>query len=292
MSDENRPVVPPQAATIDMDAYQDALGREVRLKRVLEQGVTVTWVLLVTNVLIWAVAFFWGDTLGIRTPYFNNEQLVLYTGMKVNALVESGQWWRLVSNQFVHLDVMHIGFNAYGLYVLGPLVERFYGWKRFLLIYLVAGTVGSVASLLFVAAPSGGASGAIYGLVGALLVFGFKHRRELPQRVSRALTTGMLPWVAFSLGIGFLDSLPMDNAAHLGGLITGGLLVLVTNSRLTRPEDAKPSWAVRVATAAAIFALVWTALNWGQEAAKCVTDGRAAYFQCYPDLQNKLEGRE
>jgi rhomboid protease GluP len=273
----------------DVEGYIDAVENEVRLGHIVKQPVVATWWLLGINIAIWVAGWLWGNTLGIVTPYFNNEQLALFTGMKVNELLAAGQWWRLLSSQFVHLDIMHIMFNGYGLYVLGPVMERFYGWRRFVLLYLAAGTVGALASFYFTTMPSGGASGAIYGLVGALLVFGFKHRSVLPRRVSRAFTVGLLPWVALSLGIGFLDSLPMDNAAHLGGLFCGGVLVLVMRSRL-RP-GAAPAFTDRLVTAAtvvAMAALLWTGAHWGQQLWEC-TGSKEAYFECYPDLQRQLE---
>lgn len=284
------PTDPNASPSLSPEEYQDAVSREARLRTVLKTKTPLTRLLIGVNILIWGVAFFWGDTLGIRTPYFNNSQLVLYTGMKVNPLVADGQWWRLISSQFVHLDFMHIAFNAYGLYVLGPMVERFYGWKRFLTLYLASGTIGALASYYFIAAPSGGASGAIYGLVGVLLVFGVKYRNELPKRVSKALTMGMLPWVAFSIGIGFLDSLPMDNGAHLGGLISGGLMVLITRSKL-RPGAGKLRLGDKLAwagTIIALVALVWTGVQWGTEVGRCVTGDRQQYFACYPDLEPAL----
>jgi membrane associated rhomboid family serine protease len=293
MSDPHQPTQVPSAQDgFDADAYMDTIDREVRLARVLNRPVTATWWLLVVNVVIWVLAWGWGNTLGIVTPYFNNEQLVLFTGMKVNELLEAGQWWRLISSQFVHLDIMHIAFNGYGLYVLGPMIERFFGWRRFLNLYLVAGTAGALASYWFTAMPSGGASGAIYGLVGALLVVGFKYRKQLPERVSKAFTVGMLPWVVLSLGIGFLDSLPMDNAAHLGGLFSGGLMVFVFRSRLRQRARSFGDYAVWTFTALAFGALLWTTAHWTEEVTECATDGRQAYFACYPELEDQLEGRE
>ncbi len=290
MSNEQKPEILPSPRN-DLGAVvdADALEREVRLARILKRPVTLTRWLLGINVVIWAIAFFWGNTLGIVTPYFNNEQLVLYTGMKVNELLTAGQWWRLLSSQFVHLDIMHMAFNGYGLYVLGPIIERFYGWRRFLLIYLASGTVGALASFWFTEMPSGGASGAIYGLVGALLVIGFKYRDQLPERVSRSFTTGMLPWVVLSLGIGFLESMPMDNAAHLGGLFTGGLAVLVLRTRLGQRKRSLGDIGVWAFTIAAGLALLWMAESWAVEVVQCAVDGKEAYFECYPDLEAKLE---
>jgi membrane associated rhomboid family serine protease len=293
MSEKPKPPQTP-AARDDFDANidTDTIDRELRLAQILKSPVTATWWLLGVNIAIWVIAWFWGNTLGIVTPYFNNEQLVLFTGMKVNELLEAGQWWRLISSQFVHLDIMHIAFNGYGLYVLGPMIERFFGWRRFLVLYLVSGTVGALASFWFTQMPSGGASGAIYGLVGALLVIGLKYRKQLPKRVSKAFTVGMLPWVVLSLGIGFLDSLPMDNAAHLGGLFSGGMMVFVFRTRLRQQARSLRDYAVWACTALAFGGLLWTTAHWTQEVAKCAVDGRDAYFACYPELEEQLEVQE
>ncbi len=292
MSEQSQPaIITAKSQAGDVDEYMNTIDREVRLARVLNRPVVATWWLLGVNVAIWIAAWLWGNGMGIRTPYFNNEQLVLFTGMKVNELLVAGQWWRLISSQFVHLDIMHIAFNGYGLYVLGPMIERFYGWRRFLLLYLTAGTAGSIASFVFTEMPSGGASGAIYGLVGALLVFGLKYRKQLPERVSKAFTVGMLPWVVLSLGIGFLESLPMDNAAHLGGLAAGGVMVFALRSKLRRRSRIVGGWVVSVATAVAIGVLVWTTAHWSEELWECAGD-RQAYFQCYPQLEERLQAGE
>lgn len=267
----------------------DTVQREMRLAAVLREPVRAVWWLLGVNIAIWVVGFGWGASMGIESPYFNNEQLTLYTGMKVNELLAGGEWWRLLSSQFVHLDVLHIMFNGYGLYMLGPLIERFYGWRRFLLLYLASGTVGALASFYFTEMPSGGASGAIYGLVGALLVFGLKHRKDLPERVSRAFTVGLLPWVVFGIGIGFLESLPMDNAAHLGGLVCGGAMVFLLRSKL-RKRHRFGEWAVTALTVVALIALAWMGVEWGLELWNCAGD-RAAYFECYPELESQLLGQ-
>ena len=131
-------------------------------------------------------------------------------------------------------------------------------------------------------AISGGASGAIYGLVGASLLFGVKYRSVLPERVSKALTTGMLPWVVFGIGIGFLDFLPMDNAAHIGGLLAGAALAWVMPSAL---ESSSP-WRQRAAqalAAAGILLTVATGVMWAQELGSCASSAEA-YKACYPQL--------
>jgi membrane associated rhomboid family serine protease len=204
--------------------------------------------------------------------------------MKLPWLVESGQWWRLISSMFVHLDVAHIVFNGYGLYAIGPIIERFYGRARMFAIYMVSGLLAMWASQVMSDVPSGGASGALYGLVGAMLAFGFKYRRQLPERFSRALTTGMLPWVVFGIGIGFLEFVPFDNSAHIGGLIGGAAVAWVMRSRVARGPG--PVWGERVVGAVAgacVVALVVSFMFWAVEVAQC-TGSVDALDMCYPEL--------
>ena len=274
------------------DGYIDAISRQIRLARIMEQPVVVTWWLLVTNIVIWVagVAYGWlhvADGLGLSSTYLNYEQLTLYSGMKVNRLMEAGQWWRLFSSQFVHLNVMHIVFNGYGLYVLGPLLERFYGRKRFFTLYIASGTIAAWTSYMFNAIPSGGASGAIYGLVGGLLVFGAKYRDSLPDRLSRAFTIGLLPWVILSLAIGFIESIPMDNAAHLGGIFSGAAIALILDSRVRGPRRKGREWAVWATTLVGVCGLVWTTAHWSDELTHCM-QSKEEYLDCYPELSEAL----
>ncbi|MGM0557918.1 MAG: rhomboid family intramembrane serine protease [Myxococcota bacterium] len=274
--------------TIDINEYQDVVAREQRLAKVMERPVQVTWILLGLNVVIWLAGLVYGVAgLGIETVRASGEQLALFPGMKVNELVYDGQWWRLISSQYVHLSMMHMLFNGYGLYVLGPILEKAYGPRRFFVLYLASGTVGSVASLFFTEGASGGASGAIYGLVGALLVFGWKYREELPRRVSKSFTTRLLPWVVFSLAIGFLDFLPMDNAAHLGGLAGGAVIVAIMASVVKGERSRVADVLVTALTVVGVGLLIWTGIEWAQEAMRCLPDADA-FRQCYPDLIERI----
>lgn len=258
-----------------IDEEDEALRREVVLAYMLQAPVRVTWALLAALIIAWVAAKGWGMMLFEATPQLaqvglNAEQASFLTGMKLNGLIwEGGQGWRLVSSIFVHMDLMHLIFNGYGLYALGPMVEKFYGWQRTLALFLASGTLAALASAIFVTSPSGGASGAIYGLVGALMVFGWKYRAILPERVSHALTYGMLPWTVFGIGIGFFSFLPMDNAAHIGGLLSGALLALITRARLTRPRTALGRAVPAALALASALLLVWMAAGWGGEVARC-----------------------
>jgi rhomboid protease GluP len=264
----------------------DALRREVLLAYVLQAPVRATWGLMGAMIAAWLLAKGWGIYLYEQSPWLsqvglNAEQAIFLTGMKLNGQITAqGQWWRLASSIFVHMDLMHLIFNAYGLYALGPMVERFYGWQRTLALFMGSGVLAALASHLFVAAPSGGASGAVYGLVGALMVFGWRHREALPERVSKVLTTGMLPWTVFGIGIGFFSFMPMDNAAHIGGLLSGALLAAASRSRLQTPRNPVEARAPAALALLSAAVLVWMAAGWGQEAARCAGSGEAL-AACY-----------
>jgi membrane associated rhomboid family serine protease len=130
-----------------------------------------------------------------------------------------GEWWRLMSGAFLHGSIMHILFNMYVLYALGPTLERILGHARYLALYLVAALGGAVASYLFtfVCTPSVGASGAIFGLMGALVVAGRRLRYDITQ---------VLVLLAINLVIGFISP-NVDWRAHIGGLIVGALVAAV-----------------------------------------------------------------
>jgi rhomboid protease GluP len=143
--------------------------------------------------------------------------------------------------------------NMYGLWAIGPYVERLYGSAKFVFFWVVTGIAGVVASYLSVQPGvhssgaigrfffkdnpnviSVGASGALFGLIGVLFVFGIKFRHELPEGFKRAFGTGMLPTILLNIAIGVMIPV-IDNAAHMGGLIAGALLALVVGYK--RPGE-------------------------------------------------------
>jgi membrane associated rhomboid family serine protease len=134
-------------------------------------------------------------------------------------LVTSGEWWRLISAGFLHGSIIHLLFNVYILWVIGSQLESIVGNIKFIIIYFVSLLGGSVASYLF--SPFGsysiGASGAIFGLMGAMLVVGRKRNLDISQ-----ITT----LVAINIVIGFVLS-GIDWRAHLGGLATGAFITWV-----------------------------------------------------------------
>ena len=134
-------------------------------------------------------------------------------------LTKSGEYYRLLSSMFIHIGLLHLLFNMYALYIIGPQVESFYGKFKYFLIYILSGVSGSILSITFSSnTVSAGASGAIFGLMGALLYFGFFYRNYLGS----VIKSQIVPIIILNLVIGFSTS-GIDNAAHIGGLI-GGIL--------------------------------------------------------------------
>ncbi|MCB0077790.1 MAG: rhomboid family intramembrane serine protease [Anaerolineales bacterium] len=150
---------------------------------------------------------------------------LLRLGAKVNFLIVEGELWRLFTAMFLHIGLMHIIFNMLALKIFGEQVERLMGSSRFLLIYLLSGLFGSVASFAFSPNISAGASGAIFGIIGAFTAFFLRNRETFGEMASQQLRSmGGLILVNLLLGI----SVPgIDNYAHLGGLISGLLLGLL-----------------------------------------------------------------
>ncbi|MGF7532593.1 rhomboid protease YqgP [Bacillus mexicanus] len=145
----------------------------------------------------------------------NTEVLVAF-GAKENSLIAAGEWWRLLTPIVLHIGIAHLAFNTLALWSVGSAVERMYGSGRFLLIYLSAGIAGSIASFVFSPYPSAGASGAIFGCLGALLYVALSNRKMF----LRTIGTNIIVIIIINLGFGFAVS-NIDNSGHIGGLIGG-----------------------------------------------------------------------
>ena len=160
--------------------------------------------------------------LGINSNNFFNigiNALVNFGGNNL-LIVQSGEVWRLISAAFLHVSLIHLLVNMYSLVIIGTQVETFIGKFKFLFVYLISAICGNLLSLIFNEANivSVGASGAIFGLMGALLYFGYHYRLYL----SEAIKTQIIPVIVLNLLLGFMVS-GVDNAAHIGGLIGGYL---------------------------------------------------------------------
>jgi rhomboid protease GluP len=184
-----------------------------------------TFTLLGINLLVAFLFYMMSQLLG--TPY---EEIILI-GAKFNLSILDGEYWRLITPIFLHSGIPHLFFNSLSLYYLGPNVEHIYGHKKFLIIYFFAGIMGNVASFAFSPAFGVGASGAIFGLMGALLFFGI----EKPIIFKRG--SGMQLIVLFILNIVYGFSVEnIDNYAHIGGAIAGFLMTGALSTHTGLPK--------------------------------------------------------
>lgn len=156
-----------------------------------------------------------------------DRDLLLRFGASAGPLIRQGEYWRLIMPMFLHIGLVHFLVNNYALLVLGLLLERVYGFGRFALIYVSAGIASSFASMTFSHEVSAGASGAIFGIAGAMLVTGYLHREAVPRRWMRAFGAGMIPFIVLNLFMGYALRRWVDNWAHLGGLAGGMLLAAI-----------------------------------------------------------------
>ena len=169
----------------------------------------ITYALIIINVLVFLAMYIFGkgseDTLTL-----------LLFGAHYPVLVRAGDYYRLITSAFLHAGLLHLIFNNYALYVIGSQLESFLGKAKFLIIYLVSAICGSLMSMLFSDGISVGASGAIFGLLGSLLYFGYNYRVYL----GTVLKSQIIPLIILNLVIGFITP-GIDNAAHIGGLLGG-----------------------------------------------------------------------
>lgn len=189
----------------------------------LQPNTWATYSLVAINVLIWFLLL----TKGAGFASTPAEKLFMWGGNAASE-VQKGEWWRLLSATFLHSGLMHVFMNMIGLYTAGIIVERIYGSRLFLIIYLGSGLMGSALSLHFSAqqSVSVGASGAVFGVTGALLVAVFQHRDKLPRTFSKQTINGIGFFILYSLMQG-LSRHGIDNAAHIGGLLGGCIAALI-----------------------------------------------------------------
>ena len=192
--------------------------------------------------------------------------LLLEWGAKSRPEMIAGQIWRFVTPIFLHVSLPHLLVNMYSLYAIGPAVERFFGTPRFIAVYLLCGISGVLFSLALSPYPSAGASGSIFGLLGALAAFLYLHRTLFGRLQLRQLVLVAV----LNLALGLLPGI--DNWGHVGGLLAGVVLtwaigpayrVVWVTAEHGQLADQRPWREVRASTlvaAGVLFALALTAL--------------------------------
>ncbi len=206
---EQRPAPLPSKPALTVEPH--------RLKVDAPQSTPVlTYVLLGANVLVFMLDWL-TEVLGLG---YHGIGLLSLWGMKSNEAIIGGQYWRLLTPMFLHVGIVHLAFNSYALYVLGPRVERAFGNARFAAVYILSGISGAIASFAFSRDPSVGASGALFGLTGVLLPFLYHNRGVIVN--ARSWMTGLVQTIVVNLLIGLTPGI--DNWGHIGGLLAGLIL--------------------------------------------------------------------
>lgn len=175
----------------------------------------ITVSLIIINVIVFILMYIFGK--GSQDAF-----TLIKFGAFQKDLILGGEYYRLITSAFLHIGIFHLLFNCYALYVIGRQLESFLGKIKFLIIYLVSALCGSLMSMIFPISISAGASGAIFGLLGSLLYFGYNYRVYL----GTVLKSQIIPLILINLIFGFMMS-GINNAAHIGGLI-GGILITMS----------------------------------------------------------------
>ena len=171
----------------------------------------ITYILIVVNVIFYVVPMLLGSDV---------YQYIIDSYCIHGPSIRAGQYYRLLTGIFLHGNIAHLLFNCYALYVLGGQIESFFGKFKYIIIYLFSGLTGSLLSITLSGnVGSIGASGAIFGLMGSLLYFGYHYRVYL----GNVIKSQIVPLILLNLAIGFISS-GIDNWGHIGGLI-GGIVI-------------------------------------------------------------------
>jgi len=211
--------------------------------------VVVTYTLVALNVAAYVVTAVSG-----RNAMFIPIETLTSWGSNLGLLTLHGEWWRLLTALFLHGNLLHLLINMWVLWGAGRLVERLYGSLSFLVLYLLSGVLGVGASLAWNPAINAvGASGAIFGILGGYLAFLRRRHTRVPRSVAKSLAWGIIPFILYTIVTGIAQS-GIDNAAHIGGLLSGFALGWL----LARPLDAATRSSlplIRVGTAVGLSAV-------------------------------------
>lgn len=202
---------------------------EKRNKMFKEKKPTVTYLIILINLIVFGLMYVFGNGS-------ENIDTLIKFGANYAPLTKSGEYYRLITSAFLHIGVIHLLCNLYALYVIGPQIEQFFGRIKYILIYLFSAIMGSLFTLVLSgdSTVSAGASGAIFGLFGAILYFGYTYRGY----IGNAIISQIVPVVLLNLFIG-LTSTNIGNAAHIGGLVGGYVMSLSLGADIDESRSQK-----------------------------------------------------
>ena len=260
----------PAAAPVESDAQESVAAvvstgssGEPEIEQFIERlkelapRTPVTISLIAVNVAVFVAMAIAGA--GIMEP---DGRVHVAWGSNLGPVTLDGEWWRLATSVFLHFGVIHLLLNMWVLYVNGQLAERMFGSARFLILYLVAGVAGSLASAAWnPAVNSAGASGAIFGVLGGLAVFLVAKRFHVPREVIRAQGKSVAAFVVYNVAFGVAHE-GIDNAAHLGGLVSGFLIgmALARPTTASARAEARAPYIALVTVAAAVMLVAMAGL--------------------------------
>jgi len=216
----------------------------VRSLRTMAAEPTVTYALIAINVLVFIGTYVGGSALTGSTGGSVYDRFALF-----GPAVSQGDWWRLVTSGFLHYGLFHILFNMYALYWLGRMIEPALGHARFAALYFTSMLCGSLGALLIQPnALTAGASGAIFGLLGAAFVMARARGIDV-------MATGIVPIILLNLVITFLPGSGISIGGHVGGLIGGVVITAAFEWLGRRRRSPVPALAVCVVIAVAAVAV-------------------------------------
>lgn len=243
---------PSQGETIQhykQELAQKLRDKNARLQQVFSFGKPrLIWVLIIINIIMFILLELNGGSINIETLITN--------GAKYNPAIVDGEWWRIVSSMFLHIGAIHLLMNMIAVYYLGTAVEKIYGSIRFIIIYFIAGIIGGLTSFAFNIHVAAGASGALFGLFGALLYFGVVYQNLFFQTMGKSLLIILL----INLAFGFFVP-QIDMGAHLGGLIGGFIGAALTSLPLKKTSSWWHQLLAIISLILLTFFLVWYGLD-------------------------------
>lgn len=199
-----------------------------------EKTPIITYALIAINIIIFLLMYIIGNGS-------EDTRTLVDFGALSKVLVQYGDYYRIITCAFLHIGILHLLCNMYALYIIGKDIESFYGRYKYLFIYLISTVIGSLTSLTFMDeyTISAGASGAIFGLMGSLLYFGYNYRVTLNNSINKQI----LPIIFINLLFGFMSS-GVDNFAHLGGLLGGYIASMVVGVKYKTSKGEKINSAI------------------------------------------------
>lgn len=244
----------------ERERQEESRSRALFFQRVQSKPATMTTLILAVIGVVFVAQIMWfpggiADGLGFGARGADStERWLIHTiqmGALYSPLVDEGQWWRILTAGFMHHGLMHFGVNCFALYILGRQLEKVLGASRFLVVYAAALVGGSVGSYYMTDGVSVGASGAIWGLLGAQLALAYRRPPVLPLSLAEAIRPMAMQNVFLNVMISLVPGI--DWAAHLGGGVCGGLVLATGILYKRRDPDAVPFRVRPLAVLAAVL---------------------------------------